>query len=142
MRDEPDSVDSEAKDVMPISHRRVLVLMAILGIAGGIAGAFFVDIRSGAGFLAGTAIAFGSYFWLKHSLNKVFESTEDGAKPKISAIKYIARYFTLGIVVALVYATDIVPIISVLLGMAGFGFAVMADGLIRIFSSFSNRKDF
>lgn len=142
MRDEPDSVDSEPKDVMPISHGRVLVLMAILGVAGGIAGAIFADARHGIGFLVGTAIAFGSYFWLKHSLNKVFESTEEGSKPKISAIKYIARYFTLGLVVAIIFATDIVPIISVLLGMAGFGFAVMADGLIRIFSSFSNRKDF
>ena len=142
MRDEPDSVDSEAMDAMPVSHGRVLVLMAVLGVAGGIVGAILVDARSGLGFLIGTAIAFGSYFWLKHSLNKVFESTEDGARPRISAIKYVARYFTLGAIVAVIYITGVVPIIAVLLGMAGFGFAVMADGLIRIFSSFSNRKDF
>lgn len=115
--------------------------MAILGITGGIAGAAFHSLRFGLGIIVGTAIAFGSYFWLKHSLKKVFDTAANGEKPRVSAIKYLARYFALGLVIAAIYVTEIVPIIAVLLGMAGFGFAVIADGLIRIFSSFSNRKE-
>lgn len=141
MRDGHESIDSSVQDVMPVSHRRILVLMAILGVAGGIAGSIFESILFGIGIILGTAIAFGSYFWLKHSLKKVFETAEEGSKPKVSALRYLARYFTLGIVIAAIYISGIVPIIAVLLGMAGFGFAVVADGTIQIFTSFFNRKE-
>lgn len=141
MHDGHESVESSVGEVMPVSHRRILLLMAILGIAGAIAGTALHSLGFGLGIIIGTVIAFGSYFWLKHSLRKVFETAADGEKPRVSAIKYLARYFTLGLIIAAIYVTEIVPIIAVLLGMAGFGFAVMADGLIQIFSSFSNRKE-
>ena len=139
MRDGEESLGNSAG--RPMSHRRILILMAILGIAGSIAGTVLFDLRTGLGVLLGTALAFASYYWLKHSLRKVFDTTAEGERPRLSVIKYIARYFTLGFAIALIYATGVVPIIAVLLGMAGFGFAVMADGLIQIFTSFSNRKE-
>jgi hypothetical protein len=38
------------------------------------------------------------------------------------------------LVVALIYATGVVPIVALILGLAGFGFAVVIDGMIRIVS--------
>jgi hypothetical protein len=48
--------------------------------------------------------------------------------------KYFLRYVILAIVVALIYATGLLPTVPVIVGLAAFGFAVVVEGLIRIFS--------
>jgi hypothetical protein len=85
--------------------------------------------------LVGIVLAFANYYWLRYSLRKVFADAAEGEKPKISAIRYILRYLTLAVVVAIIFAIGILPIVAVILGMAGFGFAVVVDGIIRIFQS-------
>jgi hypothetical protein len=122
-------------DVMPPTHTRILVIMAVLGLLGAIAGAVFHSVSFGIGIVVGVILAFANYHWLRYSLRKVFADAAEGEKPKISAIRYILRYFTLGVVVAIIFAIGILPIVPVVLGMAGFGFAVVVDGIIRIFSS-------
>jgi len=84
--------------------------------------------------LTGTALAFASYYWLQHSLRKVFADAAEGEKPKISALRYILRYMTLAVVIAIIYVTSVLPIVPVILGMGAFGFAVVIDGIIRMFS--------
>ena len=127
--------DGNTSDVVPPTHDRILVIMAVLGLLGAIAGVMFHSIGFGIGILAGTALAFANYYWLRYSLRKVFADAAEGEKPKISAIRYVLRYFTLGIIVAIIFALGILPIVPVILGMAGFGFAVVVDGIIRILSS-------
>lgn len=134
------SEPAEATDngVMPPTHRRILVIMAILGFAGAIAGAIFHSAGFGLGVLIGIGLAFANYYWLKRTLQNVFAAAVDGEKPRISAIRYILRYFTLAAVIAVIYATNVLPIVAVILGMGGFGFAVVVDGFIRIFTKASN----
>ena len=79
-------------------------------------------------------IAFANYYWLRYSLAKVFAEAAEGERPKISAIRYVLRYITLAAVIAIIFALGILPIVPLILGMAGFGFAVVVDGIIRIFS--------
>ncbi len=118
----------------PPSHDRILVIMAILGVAGGIAGCIFESIAFGLGILIGTALAFINYYWLKSSLRKIFAAAESGERPRMLAGKYFLRYLVLAIVVAIFYVTGWVPIVALILGLAGFGFAVVVEGLIRIVS--------
>ena len=120
--------------VGPPSHQRILVIMAVLGVAGGIAGAIFHSAGFGLGVLIGTALAFANYYWLKFSLRKIFKPAESGERPRMLAGKYFLRYIVIGLIVALIYATGIVPIVALILGLAGFGFAVVIDGMIRIVS--------
>jgi uncharacterized BrkB/YihY/UPF0761 family membrane protein len=122
------------QDVMPPSHGRILVIMAVLGLLGGIAGMTFGTIGFGLGIIFGTALAFGNYYWLKASLNRVFAEAAEGEKPKVSALRYLARYLVLGIVIAVVFASSILPIVPVILGLAAFGFATVIEGFIRIFT--------
>jgi hypothetical protein len=129
------------KDVMPPSHGRILVIMAVLGLLGGVVGMIFGTVAFGLGIIFGAALAFGNYFWLKASLKRVFAEAADGEKPKVSAIRYLARYLVLGIVIAIVFAGDILPIIPVILGLAAFGFATVIEGFIRIFTGLSKRPD-
>ena len=141
MTGKSEPVPADSIDPMPPTHNRILVIMAVLGILAAVAGAVFQSISWGIGILFGIALAYANYYWLRYSLKKVFEAAAEGEKPKISAIRYILRYLTLAAVVALIFALDILPIVPVILGMAGFGFAVVVDGIIRIFSSAEARPD-
>src|SRR5688500_9585789 len=89
----------------PPSHDRILVIMAILGVVGGIAGSVFNSLAFGLGILLGTALAFVNYYWLKRSLRKIFEVVEHGERPRMLGTRYFLRYVVLAIVVAIVYIT-------------------------------------
>lgn len=141
MSDEREPETRTADDVMPPSNGRILIIMAVLGLLGGIAGMAFQSARFGFGIWLGCGIAFGNYYWLKRSLHRVFESAAEGEKPRVSAIRYISRYLMLGAVIAVIFLTNALPIVAVLLGMAGFGFAVVAEGIIRILSYFFNTRE-
>jgi hypothetical protein len=120
--------------VGPSSHQRILLIMAALGVAGGVAGAILHSAGFGLGVLIGTALAFANYYWLKISLQKIFKAAESGERPRMLAGRYFLRYIVIGVVVAAIYLTEMVPIIPVILGLAAFGFAVVLEGLIRMSS--------
>ncbi|MDQ3220225.1 MAG: ATP synthase subunit I [Acidobacteriota bacterium] len=129
-----DTEPAESQNIMPLSHRRILVIMALLGLLGSIAGFAFVSATFGFGVLIGSILAFINYYWLKGSLKRIFDDAAEGEKPKLLALRYFTRYLVLGAIIAVIYATGAVSIVGVILGMAGFGFAVVVDGFIRIFS--------
>ncbi len=123
----------EAETVGPPSHERILWLMAALGAGGSIAGAILYSFRFGFGILIGTGLAFANYYWLKRSLRKIFSAAERGERPRMLAGKYFLRYVVLAAVVGVFYIGNWVSMIGLILGLGAFGFAVVADGLIRIF---------
>ncbi len=122
----------------PPSHDRILVIMAVLGVAGGIAGSLFESLAFGIGIVVGTALAFVNYYWLKSSLRKIFEVARSGERPRMLAGTYFLRYLVLAVIVAIIYVTGWVPIVALILGLAGFGFAVVVEGFIRIVSGLTS----
>ena len=118
----------------PITHRRILILMALLIAAGTFAGTIFSANRFGLGIFVGGILAFANYFWQKNSLKGLFDRATAGEKSGFPAIKFLLRYVALGLVVAFFYITDSLPIIAVVLGLAAFTFAVVIEGMIGIFT--------
>ncbi|HLA94973.1 MAG TPA: ATP synthase subunit I [Pyrinomonadaceae bacterium] len=116
----------------PLEHGRILVILAVLGILGTIAGMIFHSTRFGLGILVGSGLAFANYYWLKRSLKTIFAAAAEGEKPRMLAGNYFLRYIILGAIVAAIYAGDLLPIVPVILGMAGFGFAVVVEAIIRV----------
>lgn len=137
---EPAVEAEQQPTIMPLSHRRILVIMAVLGLLGSIAGFAFVSAIFGFGVLIGSVLAFVNYYWLKVSLKRIFDNAPEGEKPKLLALRYFTRYLVLGAIIAVVYASEAVSIVGVILGMAGFGFAVVVDGFIRMFSGVFSDK--
>lgn len=121
-------------DVMPPSHGRILVIMAILGLVAGIAAAVLHSWPYGLAIVFGIVIAFVNYYWLRASLRKIFAGAREGGRPRVSALRYVTRYIVLGSLIAIVYGTGWLPIVPFILGIAGFGFATVVDGIIRIFT--------
>lgn len=142
MSDDIEPAVSVEQAIVPISHGRILVIMAVIGLAGSIAGAAVVSTSFGAGVFIGSVLAFINYYWLKVSLKKIFDrAVEIGERPRLLGLKYFARYIVLGGVVAIIYATGTVSVVGVILGMGIFGFAVVIEGTLRIFSNPVSEKE-
>jgi len=131
-------IENEGENVKPISNTRILWLMALVTVAAGAAGIVFKSWLFGSGVLIGGVLAFLNYYWLKHSLKQVFDMATEGAKPAIFGAQYILRYLVFGLVLSVIFLTDAIPIIAVVLGLASFALAVVIEGILRIVSSVGN----
>lgn len=132
----------EPNRVAPLSHRRILWTMAIVVFIAAILCSVFVSRAFGLGLCIGGILAFLNYYWLKISLKRVFDKAIGGEQPVFLAGTYFLRYLSIGVVVFIVYLTEIVPIIALLLGLSAFALAIMVEGLLRIFSPISKREEF
>ncbi len=132
MSDDFEPSADQTENVQPLSNERILVIMAVLGIVGGIAGFIWVSLPFGVGVVVGTVLAFVNYYWLRSSLRKIFSAAASGDRPRMLTGTYFLRYLVLAVVVAVIYATEIVPIVALILGLAAFGFAVIVEGVVRI----------
>ncbi len=123
-----------------VSLSRVLVIMAVIIAIGAIAGFIFGPSRFGAGVIIGGAMSFANYFWQRNSTRAIFAQAVNGEKPMLLSVRYILRYVILGLVVWAIYATGVLPIAAVVLGLAAFALAVVIEGLIGIFTSFNGQE--
>ena len=119
----------------PPRNERILVILAVLSVGGSIAGAATVSARFGFAVLIGCVFAFVNYYWMQHSLKKIFSEAREGEKPRFLGAGYFVRYLVLGTVVAFIYTLDLLPISGLLVGMAGFGFAILIEGFLRVIKS-------
>lgn len=117
-----------------ISHRGILILMAVMIGAGTLAGFAFGGTRYAFGVLFGGVLAFANYMWLDRSTRAIFSQTAT-ASTGLLAARYILRYAVVGAVLWLIYMTDALPVAAVILGLAAFAFAVVVQGLKNIISS-------
>jgi uncharacterized membrane protein HdeD (DUF308 family) len=142
MSDESEQIIADQPStVETLSHQRILFLMALVVLLGTVAGLIFVSVRFGFGVLIGGALSLVNYYWLKRSLDTVFTRAIAGDTNQFLAGKYILRYFALGAVLTVVYLTEAVPVVAVLLGLASFALAIIFEAIIRILKSFSDKKE-
>ena len=128
MSDEPEPVGGDRHLKTEARNERILVILAILSVGGSIAGAVAVSARFGLAVLVGCVLAFVNYFWMRRSLAKIFSTAAaEGKRPSFIGAGYFIRYLVLGGVVAIIYSLDLLPISGLLVGMAGFGFAVLVE---------------
>lgn len=126
----------------PLSHRRILWIMTIVLIVGVAVSLIFAEWNFTFGLIIGGVLAFVNYYWLKLSLKNVFDKmAAAGEKPRFLAAQYFFRYAALGAIVGVVYFTKIVPVAAVLLGLSSIAPAVVTEGLIRIFTSNSSKRE-
>ncbi|HXF43576.1 MAG TPA: ATP synthase subunit I [Pyrinomonadaceae bacterium] len=117
-------------------NKRILWLMGFFGFVCSLVFAIVASVRTGAGILTGTVLAFASYFWLRRILQRAFDlpALENG-RPSLAAAGYFSRYAGIGAILGGIYLFGIFPLWSVLLGMAMFAFALTFEGILQIFAS-------
>jgi hypothetical protein len=133
MGEESPALPSEAPVTATVSHRRLLIEMAVLVVVGTVAGYIFGGPRFGIGVLFGGGLAFLNYYWLKRSLAAVFDKALFGGRGRLLPLKFIGRYIALGVVIFAVHFSGAMPAAAVIAGLASFALAVVVDGFISIF---------
>ncbi len=123
-----------------ITKRRLLRWMAAFVMIAAAAGFTFGPTRFGWGILVGGILAFANYFWLDRSTRLIFDNANVGIMPSLLAVRYILRYVALGLILWLIYKTDVVPVVAAIVGLSAFAMAVVADGMYGIFTSIFIRK--
>lgn len=142
MSEDSDSIEIGQPEPPPISHRRILWMMALVAVAGSLAGFIFVSRQFGAGVILGGILSFINYYWLKVSLKRLFDSAvAHGEKPRFLAVRYFARYATLGAILTVVFLTETIPVVAVIAGLASFAGAIVIEGLIRLFLTFFKSRE-
>jgi hypothetical protein len=131
----------EQENLAPLSHKRILSIMAAIVLTGSFLSAFYISLSFGIGFLIGGVLSFVNYYWLKASLKAVFDRVVTEENPRFSATRYFLRYFFIGAVLAVIFFTKIVSFAAVILGLLSFAFAILIEGLIRIFTAFFNKRE-
>lgn len=129
-----EDIDPLTTDNGAMSHRGILVIMAVLVIVGAIAGFVAGGTLFGVGVLFGGVLGFANYFWLNRVTKAMF-SGDAISSTGILAAKYIMRYAALGLVLLAVHLTGAFPVAAVIAGLAAFAFAVVIQGLRSIFAS-------
>lgn len=124
----------------PLSNIRIKILMVFAAIAGSVASWILITPRFGIGVLIGGIMSLISFYWLDYTLGLIIGEAAAGEQPKFLVGRYFARYSAIAAVLVIVYASRVVPVESVLLGLASVAPAVVIEGLIRIFSSFFKRE--
>lgn len=135
MSETSEPITPEQTDDAPLSHRRILLLTGLVGVLGTLISFIYAEWRFAVGFFIGAILAFVNYYWLKFSLKKVFEEAEEGGKPRISALRYMSRYFALALILTFIALLKVIPIVAVILGLTSFAIALVLEGFIRIFTS-------
>lgn len=130
----------EEQNVPPLSHRRIFILMAFAVLLGSVLSSIFVSLNFAVGVLIGGILSLINYYWLNRSLKSVIEGAIAGGAPHFLAGRAFIRYLAFGAILGIVYLTRAVPMVAVLLGLASFAVAIIFEALIRIFSSFFNKK--
>ncbi len=141
MSGKPELVGSDGANIKPLTHERVLWLMASVTVINTALGSVFKTWDFGLAVLIGGLLSFLNYFWLKYSLKKVFELSAGGKKPGIFGAQYFLRYLVFGLILVIIYLTKTVSITAVILGLAGFAFAVVIEGILRIISSVFSKRE-
>ena len=141
MSDNFKSTKDEEDTIVPISHARILWIMAIVLVVAIIGSLIFATWRVTTGLILGGILSFVNYYWLKFALKSVFEKAIEGAKPKFLVGKYILRYFAVGAVVVLVFLTKVISVVAVICGLLTFAAAILIESFILVIIHISKRKE-
>ncbi len=134
-------IETEQPTPTVISHRRILWTMGAVALFASLAGFIFVSWQFGLGVVLGGILSLINYYWLKISLKKIFDQAAGGLRPRFLAVRYFARYLTLGGILLIIFLTKTVPIVAVILGLGSFALAIVVEGLIRLFSTFFKSRE-
>ncbi len=141
MSDNFEIITDEPTTIVPLSHVRILWIMAVVLIVAVIVSFFLADGRVTSGLMLGGILSFINYYWLKTALRSVFEKAVGGGKPRFLIGKYMLRYFAVGAVIVFVALTKIVSVVALIGGLLVFAAAILIESFILIFIHISKREE-
>ena len=121
--------------------RRILRDTLVAAAIAAAASAFLAPWRVTAGLALGGALAFLNLHWTRTSVAAVFEAAAPGARPRVTAARYVLRYFVVAASVAAAVWLDLVSLVAALAGMCAVVAALLAEGFRQFYSAIVSRGE-
>lgn len=123
-------------------ERRLVRGMIVSVVLAVLISLFAAPWRVTTGLILGGALAFFNHHWLRASLKAVFGgAAQSGRRPKLTAARYVLRYFVIAAVVAAAYMLNLVSIAGVLAGMCTFAAAIMIEAFTQLYFAVRYREE-
>ena len=122
-------------------ERRLLRGMFVVVALAVIASAIFAPWRVTTGLLLGGILAFFNHHWLRTSLQAVFGQARGRKRPRVSAARYVLRYFIIASVVASASVLGLVNLVATLAGLCAFAAAIMIEAFVQFYFAIVHRED-
>ncbi|HVG32361.1 MAG TPA: ATP synthase subunit I [Pyrinomonadaceae bacterium] len=102
----------------------------------------FAPWRVTTGLLLGGILSFFNHHWLRTSLAAVFgDAAQAGSRPRLSAARYVLRYFIIGLIVASAYTLDLISIGATIAGLCSFAAAIMIEAMTQLYFAIRYREE-
>jgi hypothetical protein len=125
-------------------ERRLLRAMYVLIALAVICSAALAPWRVTTGLLLGGVLALFNHHWLRGSLAAVFgdPAASAGKRPRLSAARYVLRYFVIGCIVASAYMLNLISVPATLVGLCAFAAAVMVEAFTQFYFAIIHREEY
>lgn len=124
-------------------ERRLLRAMYVVIALAVIVSAFIAPWRVTTGLLLGGLLSLFNHHWLRNSLAAVFGAPAiAGKRPRLSAARYVLRYFVIACVMASAYMLNLVSLPATLAGLCAFAAAVMVEAFTQLYFAIIRREEF
>lgn len=124
-------------------ERRLLRAMCVVIAVAVIISIAVAPWRVTMGLLLGGALSLLNHRWLRGSLAAVFgEPAAAGKRPRLSAARYVLRYFVIACVVAAAYFLNLINVPATLAGLCAFAAAVMVEAFTQLYFAILHREEF
>lgn len=94
------------------------------------------------GLALGGALAILNHHWLRTSVRAAFDDASAvGVRPKLSAARFVLRYFVVTASVVAAYEFGVVSIVATLVGLSAFVVAGVVEGFVQTYFIFARREE-
>jgi len=120
--------------------RRAMWAVIVLAVA---TSAAVAPWRVTTGLLLGGVLSLFNHHWLRTSLAAIFGGpAAAGQRPRLSAARYVLRYFVIACVVASAYLLNLISVPATLAGLCAFAAAVMVEAMTQFYFAIIRREEF
>ncbi len=103
--------------------------------------AFLAPWRVTTGLALGGALALFNQYWLRTSVEAVFEGASESRPPRMGAARYVLRYVVVAAVVYAAAASELASLAATLAGMCAVVAGLLAEGFRQLYFAIVRREE-
>jgi len=121
---------------------RLLRTMAVAVAIAVVVSAVVAPWRVTTGLLLGGSLSLFSHHWLRTSIAATFSGAlATGAKPQLTSVRFILRYFVVAAAVLVSYQLDLVSLPATIAGLCSFVVALFVEALREFYFVIIHREE-
>jgi len=121
---------------------RLLRTMAVTVAIAVVVSAVVAPWRVTTGLLLGGSLSLFSHHWLRTSIAATFSGAlATGAKPQLTSVRFILRYFVVAAAVLVSYQLDLVSLPATIAGLCSFVVALFVEALREFYFVIIHREE-